>query len=174
MIAIRVYWNPAEAAMEKSLLDNYEVACALFHENANLYGRAPMAMPIRLVVRDDQADWAVCILNGNFEAAAEFDQIAGEILPECSESSLSGLREGRPWELLIIAFYFFLPAICFLQTHYPAKPSYRRAVRNEIAAVTVSHFLGWIAIMFALLLLALFWRGLRSSASMQDPLDKAR
>jgi hypothetical protein len=133
-----------------------------------------MAMPIRLVVRDDQADWAVCILNGNFEAAAEFDQIAGEILPECSESSLSGLREGRPWELLIIAFYFFLPAICFLQTHYPAKPSYRRAVRNEIAAVTVSHFLGWIAIMFALLLLALFWRGLRSSASMQDPLDKAR
>jgi hypothetical protein len=61
MIAIRVYWNPAEAALEKSLLDNYEVACGLFYENANLYGRAPMAMPIRLVVRDDQADSAICI-----------------------------------------------------------------------------------------------------------------
>jgi hypothetical protein len=82
MIAIRVYWNPAEAALEKSVLDNYEVACALFHENANLYGRAPMAMPIRLVVRDDQAEWAVCILNGNFEAAAEFEQIPGEMAPE--------------------------------------------------------------------------------------------
>jgi hypothetical protein len=91
MIAIRVYWNPAEAALEKSLLDNYEVACALFYENANLYGRAPMAMPIRLVVRDDQADWAICILNGNFEAAAEFEQIPGEMPPEGSESSLSGL-----------------------------------------------------------------------------------
>jgi hypothetical protein len=84
MIAIRVYWNPAEAALEKSLLDNYEVACSLFHENANLYGRAPMAMPIRLVVPDDQADWAICILNGNFEAAAEFEQIPGEMPPEGS------------------------------------------------------------------------------------------
>lgn len=174
MIAIRVYWNPAEAALEKSLLDNYEVACALFHENANLYGRAPMAMPICLVVRDDQADWAICILNGNFEAAAEFEQIPGEMLPESSESSLSGLREGRPWELLIIVFYFFLPALCFLQTHYPAKPSYNRAVQSEIAAVTVSHFLGWIAITFALLLLVLFGRNWRSPASRQNLSDQVR
>jgi hypothetical protein len=174
MIAIRVYWNPAEAALEKSVLDNYEVACALFHENANLYGRAPMAMPIRLVVRDDQAEWAVCILNGNFEAAAEFEQSPGEMPPEGGESSLSGLREGRPWELLIIAFYFFLPAICFLQTHYPAKPSYSRAMRSEIAAVTIAHFLGWIAITFALLLLVLFERSCRSAASMHNLSDQAR
>jgi len=174
MIAIREYWNPAEAALEKSLLDNYEVACSLFYENANLYDRAPMAMPIRLVVRDDQADWAICILNGNFEAAAEFEQIPGEMLPEGSESSLSGLGEGRPWELLIVAFYFFLPALCFLQTHYPAKPSYNRAVQGEIAAVTVSHFLGWIAITFALLLLVLFGRSWRSPASMQNLSDQAR
>jgi hypothetical protein len=174
MIAIRVYWNPAEAALEKSLLDNYEVACALFYENANLYGRAPMAMPIRLVVRDDQADWAICILNGNFEAAAEFEQIPGEMPSESSESFLSGLREGRPWELLIIVFYFFLPALCFLQTHYPAKPSYNRAVQSEIAAVTVSHFLGWIAITFALLLLVLFGRNWRSPASTQNLSDQVR
>ena len=174
MIAIRVYWNPAEAALEKSLLDNYEVACSLFYENANLYDRAPMAMPIRLVVRDDQADWAICILNGNFEAAAEFEQIPGEMPPEGSESSSSGLGEGRPWELLIVAFYFFLPAICFLQTHYPAKPSYNRAVQSEIAAVTVSHFLGWIAITFALLLLVLFGRNWRSPASRQNLSDQVR
>ena len=170
MIAIRVYWNPAEAALEKSVLDNYEVACALFHENANLYGRAPMAMPIRLIVRDDQADWALCILNSNFEAATALEQIPEEMPPDGGESSFSGLRGGKPWELLIIAFYFFLPGICFLQTHYPAKLS--RAVRGEIAAVTVSHFLGWIAITFALLLLALFQRSWRSSASMQNPSDK--
>jgi hypothetical protein len=27
MIAVRVYWNPAEAALEKSLLNNHEVSC---------------------------------------------------------------------------------------------------------------------------------------------------
>jgi hypothetical protein len=172
MIAIRVYWNSAEAALEKSLLDNYEVDCALFHENANLYGRAPMAMPIRLVVRDDQADWAVCILKGNFEAAAELDELAKEMFREGNESSLSALRKGRPWELLIIAFYFFLPAICFLQTQYPTKPPYSRAVRGEIAAVTIAHFLGWIAIMFALLLLTLFGRNWRAPATIQKGSDK--
>jgi len=173
MIAVRAYWNPAEAALEKSFLDNYEIPCALLHENANLYGRAPLAMPIRLVVRDDQAGWAVCILNGNFEAAADLEQIPAEMPPEGSESALPRLREGRPWELLIIAFYFFLPAICFLQTDYPTKVSYNRAVQGEIAAVTVSHFLGWIAIAFALLLLALFRQTLRSPAPLQDPSDKS-
>jgi hypothetical protein len=167
MIAIRVYCNPADAALEKSLLDNYGLACALFHENANLYGRAPMAMPIRLVVRDDQADWAECILSGNFVAAAELEQIPAEIPPEESESSLAALGADRPWELLIIAFYFFLPGLCFLQTHYPAKLPHSRAVRGETAAVTVAHFIGCIAITFALLLLVLFRRSWRSSASLQ-------
>jgi lysylphosphatidylglycerol synthetase-like protein (DUF2156 family) len=88
-------------------------------------------------------------------------------------SSLAELREGRPWELLIIAFYFFLPAICFLQTDYPARLSYNRAVRGEIAAVTVSHFLGWTAILFALVLVALFRHTWRSSASMQNLPDKS-
>jgi hypothetical protein len=172
MIAIRTYWNPAEAALGKSLLDNYDVGCVLFHENANLYGRAPMAMPIRLVVQEDQADWAVCILNGNFEAAAALEQISTEMPAEGDESSSPGLREGRPWELLIIAFYFFLPAICFLQTKYPTRLSHTRAVRGEIAAVAVAHFLGWIAITFALVLFVLFQRSWRPSLS--NTSDKAR
>ena len=130
-------------------------------------------MPIRLVVRDDQADWARCILNGDFEAAEKLEQTPAEMPPEGSESPLPGLPEVRPWELLIIAFYFFLPAICFLRTDYPAKFSYNRAVRGEIAAVTVAHFLGWLAIAFALLLLALFRRISRSSAPIQNPSDKS-
>jgi len=173
MIAIRTHWNSAEAALEKTLLDNYEVPCALLYENANLYGRALLAMPIRLVVRDDQADWAMCILNGDFEAAAKLEQIPKGMSPQRSESSLPGLPEARPWELLVIAFYFFLPAICFLRTDYPTKFSYNRAVRAEIAAVTVAHFLGWLAIAFALLLLALFRRISRSSASIQNPSDES-
>jgi hypothetical protein len=114
---------------EKTLLDNYEVPCALLYENANLYGRAPLAMPIRLVVRDDQADWAMCILNGDFEAAAKLEQIPAEMSPEGSESSLPGLPEARPWELLVIAFYFFLPAICFCGQII--QPSFRTTGRCE-------------------------------------------
>jgi hypothetical protein len=121
MIAIRTHWNPAEAALEKTLLDNYEIPCALLYENANLYGRAPLAMPIRLVVRDDHADWAMCILNGDFEAAAKLEQIPAGMSPEGSESSLPGLPQARPWELLVIAFYFFLPAICFFADRLPSQ-----------------------------------------------------
>ena len=172
MIAIRTYWSPAEAALEKSLLDNYEIPCALFYENANLYGRASLAMPIRLVVRDDQADWAVCILNGDFEAAAEVEQISATMTAAPDSTSLSGREKDRPWELLVIAFYFFLPAVCRLHAEYPARMSYNRAVRGEIAAVAVSHFLGWLAITFALFLVALFRYAWRSAAATQSLLDQ--
>ena len=174
MIAIRVYWNPAEAALEKSLLDNYEVACSLFHENANLYGRAPIAMPVRLVALEDRAEWAAYVLSGDFEAAAKIEEIAAEMTPSPVEGALPGLVKDSPWELLMIAFYFFLPGICFLHTEYPVKLSYNRAVRAEIAAVTIAHFLGWIAITFALLLLVLFGRNWRSPASMQNLSDQIR
>lgn len=171
MIAIRWYWSQAEAALGKSLLDNYEVLCVLLHENANLYGRAPLAMPVRLVVSEDEADLAACILNGDFEAAAKLEQIGAKMTTVSREMPPLKPQEERPWELLIIAFYFFWPGICFLQTHYPTKVSYSRAVQREIAAVAISHFLGWIGIAFALLLLALFryaWHSARSTQSRSD------
>ena len=167
MIAIRAYWGQAEAALAKSVLDNYESPCALLHENANLYGRAPIAMPVRLVALEDRAEWAAYVLSGDFEAAAKIEEIAAEMTPSPVEGALPGLVKDSPWELLMIAFYFFLPGICFLHTEYPVKLSYNRAVRAEIAAVTIAHFLGWIAIAFAILLVALFWYALRSLAGTQ-------
>ena len=167
MIAIRAYWGQAEAALAKSVLDNYEVPCALLHENANLYGRAPIAMPVRLVALEDRAEWAAYVLSGDFEAAAKIEEMAAEMTLSPVEGALPGLVKDSPWELLMIAFYFFLPGICFLHTEYPVKLSYNRAVRAEIAAVTIAHFLGWIAIAFAILLVALFWYALRSPAGTQ-------
>jgi hypothetical protein len=165
MIAIRAYWTQADAALAKSVLDNYDVPCALLHENANLYGRAPFAMPVRLVALEDRAEWAAYVLSGDFEAAAKIEEIAAEMTPPPVEGASPRLVKDNPWELLMIAFYFFLPGICFLHTEYPANVSYNRAVRREIAAVTTAHFLGWIAVAFAILLVALFWYALRSPAN---------
>jgi hypothetical protein len=62
VVTIRTYSNPAEAAMGKSLLDSQDIFCRLADENVNLYGGGPLAMPIRLVVAEDQAQEAIRVL----------------------------------------------------------------------------------------------------------------
>src|SRR5439155_12491751 len=62
VVTIRTYSNPAEAAIAKSLLDNHDIFCRLADENVNLYGGGPLAMPIRLLVAEDQAQEAMRIL----------------------------------------------------------------------------------------------------------------
>jgi hypothetical protein len=62
MITLRTYSNPAEAAMAKSRLDDRNISCALADENVNLYGGGPLAMPIRLLVAEEQAEEAARIL----------------------------------------------------------------------------------------------------------------
>ncbi len=63
MVTIRAYSNPAEAAMAKSLLDSHDIFCRLADENVNLYGGGPLAMPIRLLVAEDQAEEAARVLD---------------------------------------------------------------------------------------------------------------
>jgi tetratricopeptide (TPR) repeat protein len=62
VVTIRTYSNPAEAAMAKSLLDSRDIFCRLADENVHLYGGGPLAMPIRLVVAEDQAQEAMRVL----------------------------------------------------------------------------------------------------------------
>jgi hypothetical protein len=62
MVTLRTYSNPAEAAIAKSLLDDHKIFCSLADENVNLYGGGPLAMPIRLLVAEDQAEEAARIL----------------------------------------------------------------------------------------------------------------
>ena len=129
MIAIRAYWSQAEAALAKSVLDNYEIPCALLHENANLYGRAPFAMPVRLVAVEDRAEWAAYVLSSDFEEAAKIEEIAAEIPPPRVEVASPGLVKDSPWELLMIAFYF--SDLVFVSCTQNIQPSSRTTARPE-------------------------------------------
>jgi hypothetical protein len=162
MVTVRTYWNPAEAALAKSLLDNYEIQCALLHENANLYSRAQFAVPIRLIVNEDQAARAIHILNDDLEKAAEIE-VSEEVAETSIESTMSPeISNQNPWELLVIAFYFLVPAICVLGAKFPTLAAGSRA-RYYIARATVTYFLSWLAVAFAIVLVVFYFLVRRSS-----------
>jgi hypothetical protein len=63
MITLRAFGDAAEAAIAKSVLDDHGISCSLADEDSHLYGGAPHAMPVRLLVREDQAEEALRILD---------------------------------------------------------------------------------------------------------------
>jgi hypothetical protein len=163
MVTVRTYWSPAEAALAKSLLDNYEIPCALLDENSSVYSRGgQFAIPIRLTVDESELDRAICLLNGDFEKAVESD--IGDTVNELPiEDSVPNENANRnPWELLVVAFYFSLPAICLIFTRFPVDVAGRWG-RYYIARATITQFLSWVGFAFALLLVATYF-AIRGSA----------
>ena len=167
-MTVRTYWSLAEAAFAKSLLDNYEIPAALLDENASRYNTgAQFAVPVRLVVDEDEAIRAIHILNADFERVEETD--AGEEPGE--ESTQEGIVDStanrNPWELLMIALYLLVPAICLIVTNFPIDVGGRWA-RYIIARVTITKFLSWIALILAAVLIVLYFRVRRSSKSVGE------
>src|ERR1700719_2673716 len=120
MVTIHSYANPADAALAKSLLDNYEIPCALLHENANLYTRgAQLVVPIRLIVDEALADRAIHILDADFDGAAEIELADRAVATPTGDMTSSEIVNRNPWELLVLAFYLLVPAVAVLQTRVP-------------------------------------------------------
>jgi tetratricopeptide (TPR) repeat protein len=109
MVTLRTYSNPAEAAMAKSLLDDHKILCSLADENVNLYGGGPLAMPIRLLVADEQAEEASRILETKgLELPEDFDSGTAAEAPNAKEdinqqilSEVRGLHHINQWILLV-------------------------------------------------------------------------
>ncbi len=109
MVTLRTYSNPAEAAMAKSLLDDHKILCSLADENVNLYGGGPLAMPIRLMVAEEQAEEASRILETKGpELPEDFDPGVEQTPPneirDVNQQILSevrGLHHTNQWILLI-------------------------------------------------------------------------
>jgi tetratricopeptide (TPR) repeat protein len=108
MVTLRAYSNQAEAAMAKSLLDDDNIVCSLADENSNLYGGGPFAMPIRLLVAEDQIEQARHVLDDarqplpddfdpGDDAPSKSEDINPEILP-----ALDKLRHTNQWVAIMV------------------------------------------------------------------------
>jgi hypothetical protein len=163
MVTLRTYWNGVEAALAKSLLDDHKIFCRLADENANLYGGGPFAMPIRLLVDEDQAELALRILDGDLEAVGDIDATGSAAVPPAEIAAPGEMLDDNPWELLAVAFCFVIPGVCVLQTKYPTVVGAGRRAGAGVAAVSIIHFLGWVAVAFGMSLLAVYLYLRRSS-----------
>ena len=167
MVTVRTYWSPAEAALAKCLLDNYEISCALLDENSSVYSRGgQFAVPIRLAVDENEVKRAVFILNGDFEEAAKFE-IGEEAGGVQIVEPIAANDNRNPWELLVLAFYLALPAIFVLRTKYSGVTATSSWTQYVVARARISHFLSWLAILLAVALVVEYFRVRRSSLKLK-------
>jgi hypothetical protein len=168
VVAIRTFWNQAEAALEKSHLDDYEIFCALIHENAHLWCGAPLAMPIRLLVDERDADWVFAVLAGDLEAAARIESSAQAAGIDHAISAAPEPGRDNLWELLMIAFYLLVPGLTVLQTKYPTIALTDQRASRAIAAVALIHFFGWLGIATAIAFVTAYAHLKRSAVRQQN------
>jgi hypothetical protein len=167
MRTVRRYFNPADAALARTLLDNYEIFCSLFDENANISVGPYVAAPIRLVVTERQLQGAARILAyvdslpvpDDDSAAAEREQLP-EVLDEAifgedQDEAVEPLPEhNNPWEILAISYLFLVPGIGFLLEQRSLIAIVRRWGKNRFLVLSPFdvHLLGTILICVAVLL----------------------
>jgi putative signal transducing protein len=180
MVTLRAYSNPAEAALAKSLLDDHNILCSLADENAYLYGGAPFAMPVRIVVADEQAEEADRVLKNADRSFADSDSSPSsgvqEAIETINQEGLPGWEqrlsqqpptENNPWEILALAFLLLLPGLALLlQKHGLILVGWRGGRISRTATSIVSpataHVWGALVIAVALLLTILYFYARRA------------
>jgi len=162
MVTLRTYLNPAQAALDKTLLDRNEIFCAIADQNANLYGGGPFAMPVRLLVVEEQGEKADWILKNSKQLSAEEQASALDTFPAqpAKEERQEERANNNPWEILAIGSLFFFPGVCLLLQTRPA--SMRRG--RTMLPVSVLHGAGWLAIVVGLSFTFLYFYTRRSLA----------
>jgi hypothetical protein len=175
MVTLRVFSNPSEAALAKSVLDDHNILCSLADENAYFYGGAPFAMPVRIVVADEQAAEADHILkragghlagfdsNADSEVQQSIETIRQEGLSEREQRlPAQSLAKNNPWEILAIATLLLLPGLALLlQKHGLILVGWRGGRISRTATTVLSpataHLLGALVVVLAFLLTILFF-----------------
>jgi cytochrome c-type biogenesis protein CcmH/NrfG len=128
MITLRVFDSAAEAAIAKSVLDDHGISSSLADEAAHLYGGAPGAIPVRLLVRDDQAEEALRILDApgpvlpeDFEPTANEESVE-EKPPEIAVALRSMQRTVH--RLVVVSAVLFFVLFCFVAYLLTERPTY--------------------------------------------------
>jgi len=171
MVTLRAFSTPAEAALAKSLLDDHGIVSSLADENSWLYGGAPFAMPVRLLVAEEQLEEAARILTDppyglQVEPAAE-----KEIAEAASRSRHKEEQSGNnPWQLLALAALVAIPGIMLLAQKYNLLlVAYSQPTRRGTTIITPTnaHILGLVVIAIACLLVFLYFYVRRDIAADQ-------
>ena len=180
MVTLRRYFNVAEAALAKTLLDDHGIFCSIADENAYLYGGAGFAMSIRILVAEEQFEEASRVLDETAPALAE--GVESAVVAESVDDSATAFREepeirqGRdlfeknnPWEILVVALLFFGPGVMLLWQKHSALMTRGRYV--TILSPENEHWCGAIAVAIALALIGLYFytrRAIREERAASD------
>jgi SAM-dependent methyltransferase len=155
MVTLRAFSTQAEAALAKSVLDDHNITSALADEASYLYGGAPLAMPVRLLVPEEQAEEAARILadGGRDRPDVEMRVEPQSVAPPSASTN--------PWELLALALLVALPGVVLLLQKYDLVlvAPYRRISRRAITIIPPNdaHLIGALVIAAALFLVALYF-----------------
>ena len=159
MVTLRTYLNPTQALLDKALLDSNEIFCAIADQNANLYGGGPFAMPVRLMVAEEQAEEADRLLKNSDQFSPEAQVHSCPIEP-LEDETREERTNNNPWEILAIASLFFFPGICLL---LQTRPAWMQRVRTMLP-VSLLHAVGWLAMIVSLFFAVLYFYTRRSLA----------
>jgi uncharacterized membrane-anchored protein len=159
VVTLRTYLNPTQALLDKTLLDSNEIFCYIADQNANLYGGGPFAMPVRLLVAEEQAEEAHRILKNSDQLSPE-EQAATFPTEPAKQESKEEKTNSNPWEILAIALLFFLPGVYLL---LQIRPAWMRR-GSTMVPVSVLHGAGWLAIAVGLSFTVLYFYTRRSLA----------
>jgi len=168
MVTLRAFSTPAQAALAKSLLDDHGIVCSLADENSYLYGGAYLAMPVRLVVAEDQLEEAARILNDPPDGRHVEPAVEKEIAQAISQlRHKEEHRANNPWQLLALAALVAVPGVMLLaQQHNLLLVAYSRPTRRGITIITPgnAHILGLVIIAICCVLVFLYFHVRRDIA----------
>jgi tetratricopeptide (TPR) repeat protein len=141
MITLRVFDSAVEAAIAKSVLDDHGISSSLADEAAHLYGGAPGAIPVRLLVREDQAEEALRILDApgpalpeNFDGMTEAEPAEEKPAPSLTAELRKLQRTIR--RLVVVSTVLFFLLWCFIAYLLTERPTYvQRLWRNISVAL---------------------------------------
>lgn len=173
MVTLRAFSNPAEAALAKSLLEDHNILCSLADENVYFNGGAPLAMPVRILVADEQAEEADHVLKNPVGHFADIEPAADgqETIETISDEGLLGRERqlspgstarNNPWEILAVASLLLLPGLLLLVQKQGLILVAWRGGRISRRATTIfapatAHLFGALVIAVSLLLTVLFF-----------------
>jgi len=141
MITLRVFDSPVEAGLAKSLLNERGIECELADEASHDWSGAAVAVPIRLLVREDQTEEALRILKNPGPGLPEgFDPGVNpeETAPEARSDVATQLDQLQKTvrRLVVVSTALFFLLWCFVAYLLTDRPNY--ATRLWMAMTTAS------------------------------------